>query len=111
MCLHIYIYIDETKNLCQRLRKYNSGYGANGTSPAGFRSFCLFAYICGFNGNHLLMRHVEHLWKVQRDRLIDNGIACPKAIARSANGMLVNLSHSSQETETSKLCLICNFTD
>ena len=57
------------------------------------------------------MRHVEYLWKVQRDRLIDSGIDCPKAIARSANDMLENLSHSSQETATSKLRLICNFTD
>ena len=109
--MYLHIYIDETKKLCYRLREHNSGYGSNGTAPAGFRPFCLFAYICGFNGNHLLMRHVEYMWKVHRDTLIESGINCPKAIARSANVMLENLSHSSQETSTSELRLICNFTD
>ena len=111
MRVQSYIYIGETKNLSQRLQQQNLGYGATGTSPAAYRPFCLFAYICGFNCNHALMRHVEHQWKVYRNRSIENGNRCPKAIARSANNMLENMTHTSQENISSELRLICNFTD
>ena len=77
-----------TLNLCIRILQHNSGYGATGTASASYRPFCLFAYICGFNCNKALMLHVETQWKVHRNRLIENGNKCPKAIARSANNML-----------------------
>ena len=109
--IYIYIYIGETKKLSQRLKQHNSGHGASGTTPSAYRPFCLFAYICGFDCNHQLMLHIEHQWKVYRDRLIESGNQCPKAIARCANDMLANLTHERDETLSSKLRLICNFSD
>ena len=108
---HSYIYIGMTLNLCIRILQHNLGYGATGTASASYRPFCLFAYICGFNCNKALMLHVETQWKVHRNRLIENGNKCPKAIARSANNMLENMTHISQENISHELRLICNFTD
>ena len=105
---HSYIYIGMTLNLCIRILQHNSGYGATRTASASHRPFCLFAYICGFNCNKSLMRHVETQWKVHRNRLIENGNKCPKAIARSANNMLENMTHTSQENVSHELRLICN---
>ena len=58
-----FVYIGKTKNLIERLRAHNYGYGSSSTEPAHPRPYALFACICGFNENNHLMYYIENKWK------------------------------------------------
>ena len=85
-----FYYIGKTKKLIKRLRAHNSGYGSSSTIPTNLRPYGLFAYICGFDQNEILMFSVENQWKVRRDVLICQRILDPKSWARAGQDIIIS---------------------
>ena len=54
-----FIYIGETQCIKTRLSNHNSGNGSTLTSPLHLIPYAVVAFICGFEGNIILRRHIE----------------------------------------------------
>ena len=65
-----FTYIGKMNNIRTRIRQHNSGLGSISTEPLHLRPYALFAYICGFDSNNVLMFYIERLWK-QKKRSIN----------------------------------------
>jgi predicted GIY-YIG superfamily endonuclease len=57
------MYIGSTRNMANRLRQHNTGYGAMETAPPENRPYGLYCYITGFSGDKDLMTTVERRWQ------------------------------------------------
>ena len=106
-----YSYIGETNCIRERLKQHNSGYGSSSTEPSYLRPFAVIAYICGFNGERTLRRHIEQKWKERRDILIQNGINDPRQWARSGNDIIEDIDVDYFAIERSELRLVLLFRD
>ena len=104
-----YYYIREIQCLRTRLRNHNSGYGSSSTEPTYLRSFSVMTYICGFNGNPLLLFYVERRWKERSKYLKDNGNNDPRQWARSGSDIIQNINEDSFHIEKHELRLILLF--
>ena len=82
----------KTKDLNQRLRAHQSGYGSNSTQPEHLRPYAYFAFICGFNGNERMMYYVENKWKQNINRLKNLGIQDPRIWANEGGNDILNLN-------------------
>ena len=54
-----FCYIGKTKDLHQRMRSHQSGYGSQVSQPEHLRPYAYLAYICGFNHDERLMFYIE----------------------------------------------------
>ena len=59
-----FFYIGKTKDMHQRLRSHQSGYGSYSSMPEYLRPYAYYAYICGFNSDKSLMFYIERQWKI-----------------------------------------------
>jgi predicted GIY-YIG superfamily endonuclease len=89
-----FFYIGKTKDLHQRMRSHQSGFGSNSTQPEHLRPFAYFAYICGFDGNDKLMFYLERKWKENVSELRNNGIHDPRIWATQGGNGILNLDLS-----------------
>lgn len=105
--VHTFFYIGETGNIIVRMNQHNYGHGSSTTCPSMYRPYSLFAYVCGFDDNKVLMNHFENMCKFRRDEEIRRGMNCMKSIASLASGILPQCQ-SGNDTE---LRLIVNFED
>ena len=87
-----FFYIGKTKDLHQRLRSHQSGYGSYSTMPEYLRPYAYFAYICGFDGNETLMFYIEQQWKLSVNRMKNNGINDPRVWAEMGGNDILNLN-------------------
>ena len=67
-------YIGQGQDINHRLRKHNSGNGAEFTKY--YPPYAVFAYVCGFDGNKPLRLHFEKEWKKEVTRLIGESVNC-----------------------------------
>ena len=88
---HDFVYIGKTKDLNARLRSHQSGYGSRQSQPEHLRPYAYFAYICGFNGNEMMMFYIEKQWKEMIQRLIRQGINNPTLWAERGGNDVLNL--------------------
>ena len=106
-----FFYIGKTKDLNQRLKSHQSGYGSYSTMPEHLRPYAYYAYLCGFNGDKSLMFYIERQWKERVNRMKRNGINDPRVWAHNGgNEMLnLNLNNFGIQNARSELCLVLLF--
>ncbi len=104
---YTFSYIGETMNISSRLNDHNSGYGSATTLPLSLRPYALFAYVCGFDGDKVLRRNFEYMWKVRRDYERGTGMNSVKQIARLASQIIP----SAENYHHVHLILVLNFHD
>ena len=100
-------YIGETLNIGCRLNQHNSGFGSESTCDPSMRPYALFAYVCGFEGEKILRRQFEYMWKCRRDQERMMGMNSLKQIARLASGIIP----STESRFDIQLTLVLNFED
>ena len=57
------LYIGETVNLVNRMRRHNSGIATKQTRDLQYRPWALLAYVTGFEGNVTAHKHFEKRWQ------------------------------------------------
>ena len=103
-----FCYIGETKSLSRRLREHDSGCGSHSTAHISLRSFALFAYVCGFDGNVQLF---EREWKKMRDEEFKRCVYCVKQISRLASSVISRMVPGMFGIDRYGLRLILHFDD
>ena len=106
-----FVYIGETKCICNRIICHNNGTGARETVHAYLRPFALFAYITGFSTTRSDLRfYIEEEWKANVSDLKRQGIVDLKTWAYSANVVISQVSQNIRfGVLPSDLKLICLF--
>ena len=106
-----YTYIGMTKSIRRRLREHNTGYRSTQSTPIHLRPYALVAYICGFDGDRGLMRHLESKWQLKREELCANGINDWKEWARSGIEVIDEFDSDCFNCKKEELRLVCLFRD
>ena len=89
-----FFYIGKTKDLNEQLRSHQSGHGSQTSCPDHLHPYAFFAYICGFNGNNLMMLYVEQKWKHFVNEIRSQGLNDPRIWASSGSNKILNLNLS-----------------
>ena len=106
-CSSSFSYIGETDTLGARLNQHNQGCGSFTTCNPTLQPYALFAYVCGFEGDKILRRQFEYMWKCRRDQERLMGMNSLKQIARLASSIIP----STQGQYCIQLTLVLNFVD
>eukprot|EP00957_Ditylum_brightwellii_P037500 2835656-Ditylum_brightwellii.AAC.1 len=105
-----FTYIGEIHCIWQRIQQQYSGYGSSSISSARLRPYAVTVYICGFNGQKQLRRHIEFKWKQKRDFLVVSRIDDPREWAEAGtniiNDVVLEETFSIEKTD---LCLVLLF--
>jgi predicted GIY-YIG superfamily endonuclease len=88
-------YIGQTLNLFARLHQHNSGIGSLQTSPATFRPWALYGFVCCFDNDRRAMLDFEKEWQMARDRI--PGIRSPEQIFSTCSYVIDNFNEERQQ--------------
>ena len=99
-----FAYIGETICIRERIISHNSGYGTiHGENISHLRPFALIAFICGFEGNTEMRKHIRSKWEDKHHNLRCDGVTSPMEWAKCGSSVI------SDNDMSNNLSLICLF--
>ena len=84
-----YAFFGKTICIRKRIMSHNSGYSTiRGENTSRLCPFAVMAYICGFNADRELQKHIRSEWEDKKNELCLNGIMEPREWAMSAASII-----------------------